>query len=268
MSEFGQVPPTSPVIPVATPVEPVGPWGFWATFGLSLGILFGFVVAQGIVGGVYGFSASTSDPNLDFDALVKELESDGFFLMIATLASVPVVVGLTVLFAALRRGMRWTDYLGLRLPPWREWFRWTAYLFAFLFVSDLIVVFLEFPPEPFMLETYETSRIPALFVLAIVVGAPVWEETFYRGFMLTGFRHSAVGAVGASMLTAMAWASFHLQYEGHVVVIIMLLGCLLAAARIRTGSLLLCIYLHCVNNFLSVLIAIFKPEWFEVPGGM
>jgi hypothetical protein len=64
-----------------------------------------------------------------------------------------------------------------------------------------------------------------------------------------GVAHSRLGAVGAVVLTAAIWSFSH-QYDVRNSANVFLLGLLLGAARLHTGSVLLTVGLHGLGNFL------------------
>ena len=116
------------------------PFGFWATAGLSLVcfilwaligtiVVMAFVAAEKAMGGA-----------ADIDDSVQGLGSNGLVLAAATLAAAPPCFGILALFAWLR-GWRVRDYLGLRLPPWRQ-MAWALTALAFLIVATDLVTHL------------------------------------------------------------------------------------------------------------------------------
>lgn len=96
-------------------------------------------------------------------------------------------------------------------------------------------------------------------VLAVVVGAPILEELAFRGYFWKA-TESAVGPVGAWLLTSLGFAAFHLDplQSTALVGTSLFLGWL----RWRTGSLVPCIFAHFVNNALAVV-----ATWALVSGG-
>jgi hypothetical protein len=90
------------------------------------------------------------------------------------------------------------------------------------------------------------------------VVAPVFEELFFRGFLLAGFASSFLRPAGAVLVTSASWALIHLQYDLYGMVTIFVLGLLLGAARLASGSVLLTIGLHAFSNLLSTVETIIK----------
>lgn len=90
----------------------------------------------------------------------------------------------------------------------------------------------------------------ALFVLVAVIMAPLFEETFFRGFLFRGFA-SSWGWVWGALASATIFGLAHLQLS--VFVPLFALGFALAWVYKRTGSLWTSIALHALFNAISVL---------------
>ena len=103
-----------------------------------------------------------------------------------------------------------------------------------------------------MAETYETTASLPLLWIAFVVAAPLVEELFFRGFLFEGLRDSWMGPTGAVLVTSLAWAAIHMQYEMFQIVIIGTLGILLGIAKLKTRSLYIPIAMHTFNNLLAM----------------
>ena len=99
-----------------------------------------------------------------------------------------------------------------------------------------------------MIQMYESSVLPSLLIFAVVVCAPIIEECFFRGFLFKGLMHSAIGSAGAILVTALLWSVIHMQYEWYGIIVIFLGGLLLGIARVRTGSILAPLLMHCAMN--------------------
>jgi membrane protease YdiL (CAAX protease family) len=213
------------------------------------------LMIQGAVLFSYGFlvAAATGKPMPDAETLAE----NGLVLSLATLASAPIVVGLCGLFAWLRHPPSLKEYLGLRLPPPRVIVRWAIYFVLFAAASDLLTVWMGRSIVPdFMVRAMETAVIPPLLWLAVVVGAPVSEEFFFRGFLFEGLRHSKLRAPGAVLLTSLVWTVIHQQYDMWQMMWIFTAGILLGIARVKTGSLILCILLHALMNLIATIEAV------------
>jgi membrane protease YdiL (CAAX protease family) len=73
--------------------------------------------------------------------------------------------------------------------------------------------------------------------------------------MITGLSSSRLGASGAVLLSALAWASIHGQYDWYGIVTIFALGLLLGAARVRTRSVVTPLVMHIAANLIATLEA-------------
>lgn len=228
--------------------QPARPWGFWATLGLGAAIAVLYVVAQAVMLILFAVGLSISG-NGEVLSDPKTFESNGLFLAVATCAAAPVGIGMTWLFAWLRRGLPVKDYLALNAVPARIVFRWGIGLLGLLLLSDVFTTLLGRPIVPeFMVDAYQTAGFVPFLWLAVIVAAPLMEEVFFRGFLLTGFSRSRLGAPGAIVLTAAFWAAIHLQYDFYGIATIFVFGLFLGYARLRTGSIYTTIVMHAVMN--------------------
>jgi beta-phosphoglucomutase len=231
-----------------------GPWGFWPTLGLSAAVAVAYISAQSVVAMVWAaITAVRHHGNLP-----KGWESTGFLLSIATCASAPVAIGFTWLFAWLRRTMPVAEYLGYAGFSLKAGAAWTVGMIGLVAVSDWLTLHLGRPLVPeFMQNAYRTAGFMPLLWMALIVAAPITEETLFRGFLFRGILHSRLGPPGAVFLSSMIWAGIHVQYDAYGIVTVFACGLVLGFARLQTGSVYLTIFLH----FLMNLIATFETVW-------
>ena len=81
----------------------------------------------------------------------------------------------------------------------------------------------------------------------------MFEETFFRGFLFEGFRHSRIGIAGTIVLTALIWALFHVQYGIYEIVTIFVMGIILGIVRLDTRSLWSTLLMHAFSNLIATL---------------
>jgi len=230
------------------------PWGFWATIGFSLVIGAVYIFVQGIVVVPFVVAAKIRDPSVDIESLAQSLGSNGFCLALATCVSAPFFIGLTVLFAKIRRPMTVAEYLCLRTVGWKELAKWSAALLLFVVCHDTLMFLADRPIVPeFMLTVYKTAYFTPLLWLAMVIVAPLSEETFFRGFLFKGIEYSRLGAVGAVILTSLAWAIMHLQYDVYGIFGLFVGGLLVGYARLKSGSLYVPIAMHALQNLIATV---------------
>ena len=227
------------------------PWGFWATLGLSLAVA-AVVLASEL--GLTVVLASAAVVGNQGEPAPSWVYQQGLLWALATLISTPLLIGLTLLFAWMRRGLSVREYLALRGLRKRTLVRWCLGLLAFAVVSDSLTWLLGKPIVPdVMIEAYQTSVWPGLLWVAVVVCAPWGEEIFFRGFLFKGWLHSPLGGWGTVLLTSLIWAVIHLQYDLYGVATIFVGGLLLGYARLRTGSLYPPILMHTLMNVLAMV---------------
>jgi HAD superfamily hydrolase (TIGR01509 family) len=226
---------------------PIRPWGFWATIGLTLGIFILWVIAQALVLGTWLLISHTK-------ISVTEADSNGFVLALTACATAPLVLVLTWLFSWIRAGSRAFQYLGLRIIPGKDYLGWVAGMLALVALSDGLTKLMGRPIVPeIMVEAYRTAGFLPLFWLALMVAAPLTEETLFRGFLFEGIVHSRSGARGALIVTAGMWASIHVQYDWYGRATIFIFGLFLGYVRLKTGSTLVTMVLHSLMNLIVTL---------------
>jgi len=173
---------------------------------------------------------------------------------LAILISSPFIMGLTVLFATLRKGITLKEYLALHEMHWSGILGWSCILFLFAAASDGLGVLLKRPVvQQFMLNVYLTAPVKPLLWIGIIVASPLSEEVFFRGFLFKGILHSKLGAAGAILLTSLAWTSLHYQYDLYGMATVMAVGLLLGFARLRTNSVYTPIAMHALMNLIAAM---------------
>lgn len=230
---------------IQPPQQKIRPWGFWATVGLTLVIAIAFVLAQTAVFAVWLIASHSKTAPTD-------AASNGFILALTTCVTTPVVFGLAWLFSRIRVGSQAAHYLGLRSVPRKEYLRWSVGILVLVVISDGITKLMGRPIVPdFMLDAYKSAGFAPLFWLALIVAAPLTEETLFRGFLFEGILHSRSGAAGAIIISAIWWACIHLQYDLYGIATIFVSGLFLGYVRLKTGSIFVTVFLHGLMNFIA-----------------
>ena len=86
-------------------------------------------------------------------------------------------------------------------------------------------------------------------IAPVAVGAPVFEEILFRGFLFTAIAGSRLGAAGAIVITSVVWALFHAGYVWQELVIITAFGFVLGWLVWQLGSVWPGIMCHAAWNF-------------------
>jgi membrane protease YdiL (CAAX protease family) len=230
------------------------PWGFWATVGFSAIIGVVYLHVQVVIIAAVTIVALFRDPNLEINKLVDGLSMNGLLQTTVICVVAPFTIGLIILFVKMRKGITIKQYLGLFNPGWREILKWGLVVFVFAGLFDTLSFLLDRPVVPeFMVSVYKTAYfVPALW-LAIVIVAPLTEEIFFRSFLFEGIRSSKMGPVAAVILTSLAWAAMHTQYDVYGMGTIFLVGLLLGFVRIKSGSIYTPVVMHVVHNLIATI---------------
>jgi uncharacterized protein len=186
--------------------------------------------------------------------ITSEYACNGLLVSLATWASAPACVALVVLLVRVRKQLSVRDYLSLhRVSIWR-FLAWAALLLIFIAIADGTTWLLDRDVVGnFMIESYRTAVIVPLLLASLWIAAPVFEETFFRGFMFRGIQQSRLGTLGAVLITAFVFAVMHLQYNAYEIAVVFLGGILLGVARATSNSLYLTICLHSLMNIVATV---------------
>jgi len=229
-------------------------WGFWATIALGVAVVCVFLGLQTVV--VIPFvivKMATADGKADPTAMAASLGSDGLLLGLATLVSVPPSIGLVSLFAKLKRGATVRGHLGIHGVSPRVAGLAIGAVLVYVAAAQVLGYALGWDGSTFMVDAYTTAAFLPLLWIALVALAPLFEEIFFRGFLLEGLRTSRLGPFGAVVLTSFAWACAHIQYDAYYIGVIFGGGLLLGTVKLRTGSTLLAIAMHALWNVIAML---------------
>lgn len=245
----------------ATPAfEPPRPahWGFWGTVLWGALIAIVYSVLQAVVLVAVFAIRKPGFTEADLEAMFSASEADGTGIAYSTFVTTVVCCALVAGVAKLKKHSVLSDYLALRPVEPRILLKWIGITVGFALVSDLVTNLLGRPVVPeFMTSAYATARPVWILWVALIVAAPLFEEAFFRGFLQKGLESTLLRPAGAVLVTAALWAAIHIQYELPEITVIFLLGLLLGAARIRTGSLAVPVAMHAMSNLIATLEAAF-----------
>lgn len=101
-----------------------------------------------------------------------------------------------------------------------------------------------------MQSAYASADPVWLIWLAVTAGAPLFEETFVRGFLFKGLE-SSIRPAGTIAVTAALWAAAHMQYDLFQIGTLFIAGLLLGLARARTNSVLAPLAMHALMNLVA-----------------
>ena len=229
-------------------------WGPFATLAWTVLIAIVFIVVQ-FAASLFYFAATMFDrPRGPMASAATELKFDGVFLSVCTFATLFFCAPLIIVIVKLKPGARIRDYLALNFPRARQVWRWTLVTIAFCLLTDAILMLFQQPTVPeFMNKVYSTMHPRWVLWLALAVGAPLFEELCFRGFIFTGLAASRLQWYGAAVITSVLWAAIHVQYDWYGVSFVFGLGLLLGTVRAKTNSVVLTMWLHCLTNIIATL---------------
>lgn len=228
-------------------------WSFWGT---TLWGLFAFAALFTGQIAVVGYVVLRKGEGASLAEAIRSAASSG------TTIAMSVVMGLPAVVAALWLAIRFTatpfaDYLALRWTSWKNLVIGVIGLVAVLALWEFLSRLVGHEASPgFMIDVLKSARSAGalwLLIFAFCVAAPVSEEFFARGFLYRGWSETALGPIGAIILSSLVWTSLHLQYDWYFFGEVFTLGLWFGYLRYRSGSTLLTVVLHGLNNFAAVM---------------
>lgn len=221
---------------------------------LAVGMVIAFFVTQLI--GIYLAG------RLLLPAVEALTIGDIFFLGSAdgTIVSSSILIScllLTLLIIAIVRvkGGDVRQYLALHSFSWLTAAAMMAILVLFMLGSQIVTHWLDKTPLDFVDPLYQSVNSVWLLVIAMVIVAPIYEELVFRGLLWSAISEQFSeprGTITASIVTSIIFAVIHLQYGLYEITTIMLLALIFCYARIKSGSVLLPILLHIINNGVAM----------------
>lgn len=179
--------------------------------------------------------------------------NDGTIVSLSIILSLVIISVLSVVIIRIRGGDS-RDYLALKPFSLAFGIGMFGLLLLFMIGSQALTYWLDKAPSDFVDPLYQSVSSVWLLVLAMVIVAPVYEELVFRGLLWKAiseqFLHQSPtkGAIIASVLTSLIFALIHLQYGLYEISTIVVLALIFCYARYKSGSLLLPILLHIINN--------------------
>ena len=239
--------PGGPLLPEQRPAWPAGaPWGWkQSLIGMILAIgpiLVLTLISYALPGNDEGGSSSPATLGVALAAVVLTLVFDAWYLVAAWAVSLRHT-GLSLAAWGFRRpasSIFWTVPVALV----------AVYLIS-VFYTTLVK-----PREQAVTQDFPHSGAGVfLFILLACVIAPVFEESFFRGFLFRGFA-SSWGVIAGAVVSAAVFALSHQQLD--IFVPLFALGLALAWVYAMTRSVWGSIALHAVYNLIAVIAWILR----------
>ena len=178
-----------------------------------------------------------------------------------TVVSISIMIGCALLIAisalVIRmRGGNLKQYLALTPFSLAVGMGMIGLLLIFMIGSQALTYMLDKSPLAFVDPLYQSVSSVWLLIFAMVIVAPIYEELIFRGILWSAIAEQFTsppdteyrGAIVASLVTSLIFAVIHLQYGIYEISTIVVLALLFCYARIKSGSLILPMLLHIINN--------------------
>lgn len=147
------------------------------------------------------------------------------------------------------------DYLGIKPFPLYLAVAFIGLWLVFIVATETLTFMLDKDPTAFVDDLYASANPKWLLILAMVLVAPIYEELMFRGILWRAVSEQFSGKKGmvmASIITSIVFSIIHFQYEFYEMSIVFLLAMLLSYARAKSGSVVLPIIIHILNNGLAM----------------
>jgi len=248
--------------PIPTAIEETkanpGIWGFWATIGFSAAIFGVFFAAQNLAAIVFLAIQISQNPSLwsmtNLIDFILKMQSNGLMTSTAIIFSGICGFFFIWLFVKLRRGYSFRNYLEFNPPKAKHWIMIVAaFALLIIFGSLLDKINPDTKALKTMTDAYLTAGWTPLLWIAAVIFAPVFEESFFRGFLFVGLRDSRPGPAWTVIITSMTFAIVHIQYSWQSILSILYIGLVFGVVRLFSKSLWTTIELHAAWNLFSMI---------------
>ena len=226
----------------------------FGTVWLIIGMVIAFFISQLL--GVYlaGRVQLPAADTLTVGDIFLLGSNDGTIVSVSILISCVILILFSV-FTIRLKGGNVRHYLAFSPFSLATAMAMIGILLLFMIGSQGLTYWLDKTPLDFVDPLYQSVSSVWLLIVAMVIVAPIYEELIFRGLLWSAIAEqfsAQRGAMIASIVTSMIFAAIHLQYELYEMTTIMILALIFCYARIKSGSLLLPILLHIMNNGVAM----------------
>lgn len=234
--------------------------------GRSIGWLVIFICLSGLSGIVFGiymgfqevFAARAHHTDIDLATVGAKMKNDSETPFVRTILGILqfIFVVPVIFFAAKFPGQSAFETLAIKKVPRNIVGRWLLYFAGFWIVSSGLLYFIHETESPFMQSLRGTRHFGLAVVIAVV--APIIEELIFRGYLYKAWRFTRLGYVGALTLISVLFSLIHVgQYHWPFLLFIFCFAILLGMAREKTGSVLIPMLFHAINNAIAAVLLIY-----------
>lgn len=228
-------------------------------FSLVIGMVIAFFISQLI--GVYiaGRLWLPATKSITIGDIFFFGSNNGTVVSVSIIISCILLMALSYLIVRIKSGdIR--EYLAIKPFSFAIGIGMFGILLLFMIGSQALTYLLDKSPLVFVDPLYQSVSSVWLLVFAMVIVAPIYEELVFRGILWSAIAeqfaatpHSKQrGALVASIVTSLIFAVIHLQYGIYEITTIVVLAFIFCYARIKSGSLVLPMLLHIINNGVAM----------------
>lgn len=135
-------------------------------------------------------------------------------------------------------------------------FVYTAFIiiaFRMIFDNSLTLLISDITVPDFINDAFEELAVsPIILILTVAIVAPIYEEVIFRGILLKGMAKKINPAI-ALIISALFFALVHMNIPQGINAF--LLGIVIGAIYLKTGSIYLSIFAHFTNNILAITMS-------------
>ena len=179
------------------------------------------------------------------------------YIHLGSIASISSFIGLLLVWLFVKiKNNRIKHYLDIYIEHIKDFIFFLALSFCLMFLIEKISnLYPHLFENNFVFDSYSQANSLPIFYLGVVFLGPIFEEFLFRGFLFKGLENSFLGGHGAVFISAILFAIIHIQY-GFFIILFMLFpfALLLGYAKLKSGTILLPICIHMLNNFITCLI--------------
>lgn len=238
-----------------TTAKPLPLFSRLEVFLLTIGMVIAFFISQLLGIYVAGKLVLPAAKNATIDDIFFFGSNDGTVVSFSIMIGCALLVAVSVLIIRLKGGDT-RQYLALKPFSFAVGMGMLGLLLIFMIGSQALTYVLDKTPLVFVDPLYQSVSSVWLLVLAMVIVAPLYEELVFRGILWSAIAEQYAtsstleyrGAIVASVVTSLIFAVIHVQYGIYEISTIVVLALIFCYARVKSGSLLLPILLHMVNN--------------------
>ncbi len=200
-----------------------------------------------------GFSMGMLDTPA-FQERWMKLASNGDVLAVVSLLSGGTCLLLLLLVTLRWKGKRTSTFLALRLPALKSFLTWTGFFIVLFAALEGISMLIPEMESEFMKNVLSSVTNYPMLILGLGIMPAIFEEFLLRGLLYGSLRHVLDKHVAVAIVAGV-FTMVHQQYDWYILLLYVLpFGIFLGYARANTGSIWPSVFLHMVNNFLSMVL--------------